>query len=129
MAGVGMTTKRWVGMKTSLFLNYMGPYNGVWLEKNVPYKEVTMLSRFTNKPFTYRQYLKHYAMGRIDYYMDENDLYGSSISVPIMEAESWTSFGEFLNGMTIESDLVNLDYLVSLYEEQTGEVIVWFDNK
>jgi len=122
-------------MKTSLRLKCYGPHSLSWYEDNgIPYKEVTESNRFAESGYLTRKiYDKHYAFGYILYYTCEDDYYlpseyRTSILVPVMESASWVSFREFLEGLTVEVELVSLDYLVGLYEE-TGEVIVWFEKE
>jgi len=123
-------------MKTTLHLKCYGPHHLSWYEaKGLPYREVTEKNRFTESGYLTRKvYDKKYAFGSIQYFTCKDDYNLSSewrpdIAVPMMEASSWNSFSEFLRGLTVESDLVSLDYLVSLYEEQTGEIIVWFEQE
>ena len=120
-------------MKTSLRLRCYGPHHLSWYEaKGIPYKEVTEKNRFAESGYLTRKvYDKDYAFGFIQYYSCEESYYLSSdmrseVWVPTMEAASWSGFSDFLEGLTVEAELVSLGYLVGLYED-TGGSIVWFE--
>ncbi|QVQ56935.1 hypothetical protein [Proteus phage VTCCBPA139] len=104
----------------------MGVVNLGWYEENnIPFTEVVLESTLTPGTFyTKREYATYYCCGRID--VDDDTTFGSEISVPVMDAESWNSFSDFLWDLETENPIYDLKELERLYTESTGLKINWF---
>jgi len=90
----------------SYFLNFMGPINRDWIIKNG----------------------NNWCGGRIDVSgLDYFEYYEgrTELGVPLMHAEDWRSFGNWLWEFNSES-MLNLEQLVSIYERENPK-IRWFE--
>ena len=101
--------------------NWMGPMLHWYVSNNIPYTETTSYSTFFNKEVTYKNY-EQYAGGRIDVYCSDishpdYDPYGTNLHIPIMRAESWNRFSDWLH--TFSSDeLLQFEQLHKLSDLQ-----------
>lgn len=109
--------------------NLMGPAALHWYENNnIPYTEITKFSKLFNKEVTYKNY-EQYAGGRIDAYCSDitdkdYDPYGVNLNLPIMKAESYGRFSEWL--MKFKSErLYSFEELRASFEKTNNKLEIF----
>jgi len=106
----------------------MGPWHTSWYEENnIPSTEKTEWSELLQKNITFKAYDNHYAGGRIDIRGVPDEPFGLEYSLPIMEARSWGRLSNWLENFSSE-EVVPYEDLLSEFEKQTGQKIIWFSS-
>ena len=113
--------------------NQMGPWHLDWYRERGLTKRVTKVldkdSPFSDKKkgdvVEYDEITEHYAGGRLDFWNPYSDsMYPDEMGVPLMRAEDWRSFGDWLN--TYETDdVLTLEQLVYVYEQKNPPIRWW----
>jgi hypothetical protein len=113
--------------------NQMGPWHLDWYRERGLTKRVTKVldkdSPFSDKKkgdvVEYDEIIEHYAGGRIDFWNPYVDsMYPDEMGVPLMRAEDWRSFGDWLD--TYETDdVLTLEQLVYVYELKNPPIRWW----
>lgn len=114
--------------------NLMGPFGLWWYEQNeIPYEIKKVKSElFPNHPETERKiYLETWFGGRIDCYCnDENDKdfdpYGQELPLPIMKAEHYSLFSDWLENIKTNSFIEDEKILFEMFEKEKGITIEFF---
>lgn len=106
--------------------NFMGPMLHWYETNNIPYVEREEFSTLFNKPIMYKSY-EQYAGGRIDCYCtDSEDLdydpYGVELELPIMKADSFNRFSEWLHKFKSKK-LHTFAELKQMYEDTSGNIL------
>ena len=111
--------------------NCMGPYGLWWFEKyNIPYTTKIVNNQWTKFQDTeYKTYEQWYG-GRIDCRCDDEndpdyDPYGAELNLPIMDAESYGKFSDWLFNYTSER-LSTSEKLFEQFEKETEHKINFF---
>jgi len=108
--------------------NYMGPMMHWYETNNIPFVEIETYSSFFKKEIKYKHY-EQYAGGRIDCHCSniedpDYDHYGQELGLPIMEAESYANFSQFLDTIRT-STLLTTRELVELYQLRFETLNIW----
>lgn len=110
--------------------NIMGPMTHWYESSNIPFKIVKKFSKFLNKDIEYKIWDKNYYGGRIDCYCDNTndpdfDPYNRELGLPIMEAESFGKFDNWLVKIKTPR-LYSFEELQQLYRLETGNILdIW----
>ena len=117
----------YIPLKLSFFLNQMGIHHTSWYrDNNIPFTTETNWNNTLDKEVTLIHYEKYYAAGRIDVHNHPEHPFNFEFSVGIMEQESWNSFGDWLEQLTLSYLPDSVEDMVELYETQTGLKINWW---
>jgi hypothetical protein len=115
--------------------NMMGPWHLDWYRQRGLTKKVTKVlendSIVSNKKagdtIVLEEITEHYAGGRIDFHNPYNDSYWSDeMGVPLMRAEDWRSFGNWLDEFETY-EVLNLEQLVNEYEKTNPSIRWWIE--
>jgi hypothetical protein len=115
--------------------NMMGPWHLDWYRQRGLTKKVTKVlekdSPWSDKKsgdvIEYDEITEHYAGGRIDFHNPYTDsMYSDEMGVPLMRAEDWSSFGNWLDNFETY-DILNLEQLVNEYEKTNPPIRWWIE--
>jgi hypothetical protein len=113
--------------------NMMGPWHLDWYRERGLTKKVTKVldkdSPFSDKKkgdvVEYDEITEHYAGGRIDFWNPNIDsMYPDEMGVPLMRAEDWRSFSDWLDIYETD-DVLTLEQLVYVYELKNPPIRWW----
>jgi len=114
--------------------NLMGPFGLWWYAQNsIPYTTELINSKYTNfKAVEVKNYEKWYG-GRIDCYCSDPtdpdyDHYPPELGLPIMSADSYSRFSQWLDDVSTES-LVTFEDLRSMFEASEDFTLILFNEK
>jgi hypothetical protein len=113
--------------------NQMGPWHLDWYRQRGLTRRVSKVlekdSPFTDKKkgdvVEYEEITEHYAGGRIDFWNPNIDsMYPDEMGVPLMRAEDWNSFSDWLDIYETD-DVLTLEQLVYVYEQKNPPIRWW----
>jgi len=115
--------------------NCMGPWHLDWYRQRGLTKKVTKVlekdSSWSDKKagdvVELEEITEHYAGGRIDFHNPYTDsFYSDEMGVPLMRAEDWSRFGDWLDDFKCY-DVLTLEDLVNEYEKTNPPIRWWIE--
>jgi hypothetical protein len=113
----------------------MGPWHLDWYRQRGLTKKVTKVlekdSSWSDKKagdvVELEEITEHYAGGRIDFHNPYTDsFYSDEMGVPLMRAEDWSRFGDWLDDFKCY-DVLTLEDLVNEYEKTNPPIRWWIE--
>jgi hypothetical protein len=115
--------------------NQMGPWHLDWYRQRglirkvtkVIEKETPWCDAKVGDVVEYDEITERYAGGRLDFRNPYSDsMYSDEMGVPLMRAEDWRSFGDWLDNFETY-DVLTLEQLVNEYEKTNPPIRWWIE--
>ena len=122
-------------IKVRYSTNCMGPWHLEWYRKRGLTQKVSRVlekdSPFSDKKagdvIEYEEITEHYAGGRIDFWNPyNNSFYSNEMGVPLMRAEDWNSFSQWLDKFETY-EVLTLEQLTNEYEKTNPPIRWWIE--
>ena len=105
--------------------NWMGPISMQWFrDRGLTRKQPRRYSEILQRWIEPEEITERWMGGRIDVYGSD---YPTEIGLPIMSAQSWGEFSQWLEQYSSETEKT-LDELVQAFYNNTNKRIIWYDS-